>query len=55
LERQGETVALDDLQHITPLGSEHIRILGRYRFDLHPAVAAGALRPLRHSKPQAST
>ena len=38
---------LDDLQRITPLAYDHIRILGRYSFMLNPAVQDGNPRPLK--------
>jgi TnpA family transposase len=38
---------LDDLERITPLAYDHIRILGRYSFTLNPAVQEGNPRPLK--------
>jgi TnpA family transposase len=36
-----------DLERITPLAYDHIRILGRYSFNLHHTVQAGKKRPLK--------
>ena len=33
---------------LSPLGFEHINMLGRYAFTLPDAVACGELRPLRN-------
>lgn len=35
------------LQHVSPLGWEHVNLLGRYEFDLTQAYPLNALRPLR--------
>ena len=51
LEQTQSTIQFEELDRITPLVFEHIRILGRYDFDLHPFVQDGKLRPLR-SRPQ---
>jgi len=40
-------LADDDLDRITPLAYDHIRILGRYSFTLHQTVQAGHYRPLK--------
>jgi hypothetical protein len=32
----------------SPLGHEHINVLGRYSFALADGIARGELRPLRH-------
>src|SRR5215210_1752854 len=37
----------DDVARLSPLGHEHINMLGRYAFSLPEAVARGELRPLR--------
>jgi hypothetical protein len=36
-----------DLARLSPLGHEHINLLGRYHFTLPEAVRRGELRPLR--------
>ena len=37
----------EDVARLSPLGFEHINMLGRYAFTLPDAVARGELRPLR--------
>jgi hypothetical protein len=37
----------DDVARLSPLGHEHINMLGRYAFTLPEQVARGELRPLR--------
>ena len=37
----------EDVARLSPLGFEHIDMLGRYAFVLPDAVARGELRPLR--------
>ena len=37
----------EDVARLSPLGSEHVGMLGRYHFELPRGVARGALRPLR--------
>jgi hypothetical protein len=36
----------EDVARLSPLGAEHVEMLGRYHFELSRAVARGALRPL---------
>ena len=36
-----------DVARLSPLGFEHINMLGRYAFTLPDVVARGELRPLR--------
>ena len=38
----------EDVARRSPLGFEHINMLGRYVFTLADAVARGELRPLRN-------
>jgi hypothetical protein len=38
----------EDVARLSPLGFEHINILGRYRFDLAEDLKNGAMRPLRN-------
>jgi TnpA family transposase len=47
----GQVLAEADVAHLTPLGYEHIRIEGRYRFALTPGLARGQLRHLRTPRP----
>jgi hypothetical protein len=37
----------EDVSRLSPLGHEHINMLGRYAFTLPDHVARGELRPLR--------
>jgi len=37
----------EDIRRLTPLGYDHIRLLGRYDFTLREKPEAGGLRPLR--------
>jgi TnpA family transposase len=46
LERQGRSVPTDMLQHLSPLGWQHINLTGDYLWT-EPADKAGQLRPLR--------
>ena len=46
---KGEVVPAEHLAHISPLGWQHINLLGRYEFDLTQAHPLQALRPLRKS------
>jgi TnpA family transposase len=47
LEAMGDDVLIEDLVRVTPLKTQHIKVLGEYRFELHPDVIEGDLRPLR--------
>jgi hypothetical protein len=38
----------EDVVRLSPLGHEHINLLGRYSFAVPEAVARGELRPLRN-------
>ncbi|MCP4418362.1 MAG: transposase [Chloroflexi bacterium] len=42
-----ETIPDDYLQHISPLGWQHINFLGRYQFDLNQVYPLSNLRPLK--------
>jgi hypothetical protein len=44
----GEQVEESDVQRLSPLGHEHINIVGRYSFTLPDEVANGKLRSLIH-------
>jgi hypothetical protein len=54
LRRRGESVLPADVARLSPLGSEHINLLGRYSFDLPPGVRNGKLRPLRRQAPESA-
>ena len=47
LRAEGYDVQDEDVARLSPLGSDHINMLGRYTFILPDAVAQGQLRPLR--------
>ena len=44
---KGEEIPDEYLAHVSPLGWQHINLLGRYEFDLTQAYPLHALRPLR--------
>jgi hypothetical protein len=44
---EGHDVRDEDAARLSPLGFEHINMLGRYAFILPDVVARGELRPLR--------
>ena len=48
LRAEGFDVRDEDVARLSPLGFEHINMLGRYAFTLPDAVARGELRPLRN-------
>ena len=52
LKKTGIDVRDEDIERLTPLGYEHIRLIGRYDFTLRTKPERGGLRPLR--KPQAA-
>ena len=47
LRNEGFQVLDDDVARLSPLGHEHINMLGRYAFTLPDRVARGELRPLQ--------
>jgi hypothetical protein len=47
LRAEGHDVRDEDVAHLSPLGFEHVNMLGRYAFNLPEMVARGELRPLR--------
>jgi len=47
LRANGEEISDEHLAHVSPLGWQHINLLGRYEFDLNRAYPLHALRPLR--------
>ena len=48
LHAEGFDVRPEDVARLSPLGFEHINMLGRYAFILPDQIARGALRPLRN-------
>ena len=50
LRKEGFQVCDEDVARLSPLGHEHINMLGRYNFTLPDQVARGKLRPLRDPK-----
>jgi hypothetical protein len=38
----------EDVARLSPLGFDHINMLGRYAFILPDSIARGELRPLRN-------
>ena len=42
------SVLPEDEARLSPLGQEHINVLGRYSFVVPESVARGELRPLRN-------
>ena len=47
LRAEGFNVRDEDAARLSPLGFEHINMLGRYAFILPDQIARGELRPLR--------
>ena len=48
LRAAGFDVCTEDVVRLSPLGFDHINMLGRYAFILPDLVARGELRPLRN-------
>ena len=48
LRSEGFPVHDDDIARLSPLGHDHINMLGRYAFSLPEMVVRGELRPLRN-------
>jgi Tn3 transposase DDE domain len=48
LRAEGINVRDEDVARLSPLGFDHINMLGRYAFTLPDTVARGELRPLRN-------
>ncbi|HJS87037.1 MAG TPA: Tn3 family transposase [Acetobacteraceae bacterium] len=44
---EGYDVRDEDLARLSPLGFEHVNMLGRYALILPDTIARGELRPLR--------
>lgn len=49
LRHEGLQISPQEIARLSPLGQEHINMLGRYSFNLDSSVAQGNLRPLRDS------
>lgn len=47
---RGMTVLPEDVERLSPLGYDHINLLGRYTFHLSEEIRQGALRPLREAE-----
>ncbi|GHO48462.1 hypothetical protein KSX_66250 [Ktedonospora formicarum] len=47
LRQRGEQIAEEYLPHITPLGWEHINLIGQYSFTNQSTYSLTNLRPLR--------
>jgi hypothetical protein len=47
LRKEGFEIRDEDVARLSPLGHDHINMLGRYTFKLPQRVARGELRPLR--------
>ena len=46
LRAQGQMIDLADIKRLSPMGHEHINMVGRYSFTLPEDIAHGDLRPL---------
>lgn len=46
LRETGHDIPNADIQRLSPLGYEHINIMGRYSFNISKEVENGSLRPL---------
>ena len=47
LRAEGADIRDEDVARLSPLGTEHVNVLGRYHFEFDGPVARGGLRPLR--------
>ncbi len=47
LRAEGQDLREEDVARLSPLGFDHINMLGRYAFTLPDTVACGEFRPLR--------
>lgn len=48
LRAEGIEVKPEDIGRLSPLGSKHVNVLGRYHVEVSDAVRRGELRPLRN-------
>jgi hypothetical protein len=44
---RGMKIAQEDVERLSPLGYDHINLLGRYTFTLSEEIRQGAFHPLR--------
>jgi hypothetical protein len=44
---RGMKIAPEDVERLSPLGYDHINLLGRYTFSLAEEIRRGAFHPLR--------
>ncbi len=44
---RGMKIATEDIERLSPLGYDHINLLGRYTFSLSDEIRQGAFHPLR--------
>lgn len=44
---RGMKMAAEDVERLSPLGYDHINMLGRYTFSLSDEIRQGAFHPLR--------
>ena len=44
---RGMKIAQEDVERLSPLGYDHINLLGRYTFSLSEEIRQGAFHPLR--------
>ncbi len=47
---RGMTILPEDVERLSPLGYDHINLLGRYTFSLPEEIRQGAFHPLRESE-----
>lgn len=47
IQNAGYTVNENDKKRLSPLGSNHVNIVGHYPFDLPDEILSGKLRPLK--------
>ena len=47
LRAHGEVLRPEDIERLSPLGTRHINLEGKYHFTLPETVAQGQHRPLR--------
>lgn len=46
---RGPSVLDEDITRLSPIGHEHINMLGHYSFAVHDSAARDELRPLRNT------
>jgi hypothetical protein len=47
MQERGMKIASEDVERLSPLGYDHINLLGRYTFSLSDEIRQGAFHPLR--------